>query len=190
MKRVFIVHGWEGNPQEGWFPWLKRELEKRGVQVTVPPMPNAAEPRIETWISHLSKVVGEPDEETYFIGHSIGVQTILRYLETIDKKIGGVVAVAGFYTLNPDSISDEEDKAIAKPWLERPINNDRVKGNTNNITAIFSDNDPDVGIENESMFKERLGAKTIVLHAKGHFSGSENVPELPTVLNELLEMMK
>ena len=25
-KRVFIVHGWGGHPDEGWFPWLSSEL--------------------------------------------------------------------------------------------------------------------------------------------------------------------
>ena len=30
MKKVFIIHGWEGYPEEGWFPWLKKELESRG----------------------------------------------------------------------------------------------------------------------------------------------------------------
>ena len=30
MKRVYIIHGWEGYPEEGWFPWLKKELEDRG----------------------------------------------------------------------------------------------------------------------------------------------------------------
>ena len=29
MKRAFIIHGWDGYPAEGWFPWLKRELEKK-----------------------------------------------------------------------------------------------------------------------------------------------------------------
>lgn len=24
-KRVFITHGWDGYPEEGWFPWLKKE---------------------------------------------------------------------------------------------------------------------------------------------------------------------
>ena len=22
-KRAFIIHGWDGYPDEGWFPWLK-----------------------------------------------------------------------------------------------------------------------------------------------------------------------
>jgi len=30
MKRVFIIHGWGGNPEEGWLPWLKKELEAKG----------------------------------------------------------------------------------------------------------------------------------------------------------------
>ena len=35
VKRVFVVHGWDGHPAEGWFPWLKKELEKRGYLVNV-----------------------------------------------------------------------------------------------------------------------------------------------------------
>ena len=27
MRRVFIIHGWGGYPEEGWFPWLKKELK-------------------------------------------------------------------------------------------------------------------------------------------------------------------
>lgn len=44
-KRVFIVHGWDGYPEEGWFPWLERELEARGFEVHVPALPDASTPR-------------------------------------------------------------------------------------------------------------------------------------------------
>lgn len=36
MKRIFIAHGWDGCPEEGWFPWLKKELEIREFEVFVP----------------------------------------------------------------------------------------------------------------------------------------------------------
>ena len=58
-KRAFIIHGWDGYPDEGWFPWLKTDLEKNGFQVHIPAMPESAEPKIEACVSHLSKVVGE-----------------------------------------------------------------------------------------------------------------------------------
>ena len=40
MKRVFIIHGWGGYPEEGWLPWLKKELEKNGFKVFVPAIKN------------------------------------------------------------------------------------------------------------------------------------------------------
>lgn len=30
MNRCIVVHGWEGYPEAGWFPWLARELTARG----------------------------------------------------------------------------------------------------------------------------------------------------------------
>ena len=50
MKRVFIIHGWGGYPEEGWFPWLKDTLKKRKFSVEVPAMPDRDFPKIETFI--------------------------------------------------------------------------------------------------------------------------------------------
>ena len=71
-KRIFIIHGWSGAPEHCWFFWLKKELEQRGFFVEVPAMPHPDEPTIEDWVEKLSSVVGEPDEQTFFVGHSIG----------------------------------------------------------------------------------------------------------------------
>jgi hypothetical protein len=101
MKRVFIIHGWGGKGGEGWQNWLKKELEKKGFEVFAPDMPDTENPKIETWVPFLSKLVGKCDEETFFVGHSIGCQTILRYLESLpeSEKAGGAVFVAGWLNL-------------------------------------------------------------------------------------------
>jgi uncharacterized protein len=184
--RVFIIHGWEGFPEEGWFPWLKNELQKKGIEVQVPHMPDADVPTIEKWVAHLSSIVGTPDEQTYFVGHSIGCQTILRYVETIPSqvKIGGVVLVAGFFTLT--NLEDEKAQEIARPWLTRPIDCKKVLSHTERITAIFSDNDLYVPLENVKLFEERLHPKIIIQKQQGHFSGSNGITELPAVLQELI----
>lgn len=188
MKRVFVVHGWGGNPQEGWFSWLKSELEKEGIIVEVPAMPETEVPKIEPWVSHLASVVGEGDEQTFFVGHSIGCQTILRYLErlSIDKKVGGVVLVAPWMTLMNQS---GEEMEIAKPWIETLIDFENVKSHTKNFVAIYSDNDEFVPIENKKFFEEKLDAQSIVEPNKGHFSGEDGIIALPVVLKALHEML-
>ena len=64
-KRVFIVHGCGGYPEEGWFPWLKKELEARGFRVEVSQMPETDSPLLEKWIPALAQAVGKADEQTY-----------------------------------------------------------------------------------------------------------------------------
>jgi len=188
-KRVFIVHGWDGNPNEAWLSWLRRELEKRNIKVVVPQIPNTEEPKISEWVSYLTELVGVPDEETYFVGHSIGCQTILRYLETISpKKVGGVICVAGWFRL--ENLEGPAEEAIAKPWIETTINFKKVKNATSNIIAIFSENDPFVPLSDKDIFKKELGAEIIVEKNKGHFTEDDDAMELPTVFNKLWEIMK
>lgn len=191
MKRVFIIHGWGGFPEEGWFPWLKKELENNGFEVQVPIMPNTDEPKIEEWVPFLERLVGELDGDTYLVGHSIGCQTILRYLAGLqgDVKLSGVVFVAG-WVKKLIGVYDEDEIEIARPWVETPIDFENVKNHTKNIVAIFSDDDEFVSLDNMDAFKEKLGAKTILEHKKGHINGEAGIKELPVVLEELLKMTK
>jgi len=183
MKRVFIVHRWSGGSHDDWRPWLKAELEKRGWQVTVPDMPDTDAPVIEKWVAHLAEVVGTPDAETYFVGHSIGNQAILRYLEAVTQPVGGAVFVAGWFSL--ENLEDEETAAIAKPWIETPIDLGKVRGVLPKSTVIISDNDP-YGMfeENKRKFAE-LGSKIVVLPNAGHFTAEDGFTELPVALSEL-----
>lgn len=191
-KRVFIIHGWDSYPEEGCFPWLKKELENKGFAVFAPAMPEPLNPKINTWVSFLKEQIGTPDEDTYLVGHSMGAQTILRYLESlsIESKIGGAIFLAGWVHLTNEAYEDEEDKEIASPWLETPIDYNRILIHIKKITAIFSDNDPVVPISDSGIFKEKLGAKIIIEHNKGHFTGEDNIEELPVALEELLKMSK
>ncbi len=187
MKRVFIVHGWGGKPDEGWLGWIKKELSKNGFKVWAEVMPEPDYPKMQDWVSFLKKAVGTPDKHTYFIGHSIGCQTILRYLESLsdDAKIGGVVFVAGWLTLK--GLETKEEKTVAAPWLKTPIMFSLIKPKLGKTVALFSDNDPFVPIEDSRAFKEKLGAKIIIERGKGHYIESET-KEIPALLREILEM--
>lgn len=187
-KRVFIVHGWDGSPKSDFNPWLKKELEAKGFEVIAPAMPNPEEPKIETWVPYLAKVVGEVDENTFFVGHSIACQTILRFLENLpkNKKVGGAVFVAGFFTLT--NLEDKETEEIAKSWIETPINLKRVKSHLPKSIAIFSDNDPYVLLNNKDRFVKELGSKIIIEHNMAHFNEDAGIIKLPIALKSVLEI--
>jgi len=186
-KRIFIVHGWGGSPRNDWVPWAKRELEKRGYRVYAPEMPDTEHPKIKAWVTHLAKKVGEADKNTILVGHSIGCQTILRYLQTLpeDRKVDKVILIAGW---GGKLILDiEEEEEIAKPWLETPIDYASARKKANLFIAIFSDNDPYVPLkENAELYKEKLGAKIIIEKRKGHFNEGYGIKKLP-VLMKILE---
>ncbi|UCD20890.1 MAG: serine hydrolase family protein [archaeon] len=190
MKKVIVIHGWEGTPETEWLPWIKKELESKGFEVTVPEMPETDEPVIEAWLSKLEEVVGTPDKNTYFIAHSIGCQTVLRFLEKLseDIRIGGCVFVAPWFNLTEASFEEEGYEEIARPWLETPIGFEKVLKHTQKIICIFSDDDPYIPLSDSELFKEKLGAKVIIKHGGGHFNEEVGTKELPVLLEEFLKI--
>jgi len=191
-KRVFIVHGWDGNPQANWFPWLKKELENKGFEVFVPQLPDPGNPRIYNWIPKLAETVGKPDEGTYFVGHSMGCQAIARYLETLPEniKVGGAVLVAGFFKRLTGLEDEPGITETERHWLDTPSDLQKVKSHLNKSTAIFSDNDPYVPLDNQDDFRNKLGSKIIIEHQKDHFDEGHGITKLPIALKSLLEITK
>ncbi len=187
-KRVYIVHGWDGDSKSNWIPWLKRELEskKSNVEVIVFDMPNTKAPKIEEWVKHLEENVKDIDEHTYFIGHSIGCQAIMRFLEKLHKhkKIGGCLFVAGFFNL--PHLETEKEIRIAEPWIINHPDFSRIGDHCDNFLAIFSKDDPDVPITDSEIFKEKLGARIVKTDKKGHFEYEIQ----PLVLDEALKFIK
>ena len=181
MKRAVIIHGWEGHPDECWFPWLKSRLEELGYSVEVPQMPEPDNPKLDKWLPHLKSVIGEPDKEMVLIGHSLANITILRFLEELGEKqaVGKVIMVAGF--------SDYLGFKEIENFFERPIQWEKIRKHCSDFTAIHSDNDPYVPLKYADIFKERLGAKIIIEHGKGHMGGKDKTNELLSVLKALEE---
>jgi uncharacterized protein len=174
-----------------WRPWLKTELKKLGYEVIVPEMPDIDTPVIEKWVGKLAEVVGTPDKDTYFVGHSIGCQTILRYLDSYRFKpletVGGAVFVAGWFNL--ENLEDEGSKEIARPWIETPINLDKIKTVLPRATLIISENDPyDCFEENKAKFAQIM-TKGIVMPNAGHLTAEDGFTKLPEVLSELQNIL-
>ena len=189
MKKIYMVHCWDGNRDDGWYPWLDENISDENVKVYRFNMPDTNNPKIDAWVSYLSEQVKDLDSETYFVGHSIGCQTIMRYLQDKDIKIGGILFVAPWLELLPEAVSDKESLITATPWLNTPICFDNIRNICDNITCIFSDNDYFVPLEQESEFKKLKKKKTIIVNGMGHISIDDGIEELEEAYNALMEII-
>lgn len=182
MKRVFLIHGWGGKPDNHWFPWLTWELKARGFEVYALTMPHADEPKVAEWIKEIKNAVGRPNKDTYFVGHSLGCIATMRYFETLSPKVevGGAVFVAGFS-------SDLNISAIAE-FYNLPIEMVKARGHCRNFVSIFSDNDKYITTAQSIEFQKAIGAKAILEIGKGHFTKSEGSSALPSVFRSIINM--
>jgi len=190
-ERVVLVRRWSGSPTSDWYPWLKKELEKENIEVIIPSMPHPNTPEIGAWVSFLREQIKDINEKTIFVGHSVGCQTILRYIESLPKgvRVGGIVLVAGWTRLTAEVMKEEEHANIAKPWLTTPIDWKSIKKHVKKVTAIVSDNDPYVPLNNADVFKNNLNAKVIIEREKGHFDDDTNTKKLQSAVDAVKDML-
>ncbi|GBE17105.1 putative hydrolase YdeN [bacterium BMS3Abin15] len=183
MKKVVVIHCWEGYPEYCWYPYVKKTLEKKGYEVNVPAFPETDLPKLDKWLPKLQEAVGQPSENVILVGHSVGCITILRYLESLseDQKIGGAILVAGYIgDLGYDEL---------KNFFDSPVNFEKAKRHCENFIAIHSDNDPYVDLKHADIFKKELDAEIIIKHNAKHFSGpsdkEDSCTELPDVVDSI-----
>ncbi len=189
-KRAFIIHGWGASPDSNWFPWLAEELNKNGFEVEVPVMPDTENPDFETWQNTLKKLIVNPDENTYIIGHSLGVITILRFLESlnIDKKIAGAFLVAGFS--DPSGYEQKEKFKVLRSFFNNHIDYNKIKESCDHFIAIHSDNDSYIPLEKGKIIERELGAELIIMNNAGHILDGNGNFELPKLLEKILNISK
>jgi hypothetical protein len=187
-KKIILVHGWGGSStSEPWFVWLRKECVKNNWELIAPEMPDSENPRMNDWVQKLGEVSSKLDDDTYFIGHSLGCQAIIRYLSTLDEGIvaGGAVFIAPWTKLDEKSIEEEGEESvnIVKSWISEPIDFGKAVIHLKKVVAIFSKNDPYVPLSEKNIFQEKLNAKVIIKENEEHFNKTEEI-------NEILEALE
>ena len=193
-ERAFIIHGYLGYPAEAWLPWLKAMLEQRGYQVWLPAMPHPDQPTIPEWVDFIGNLVGEADEKTVMIAHSLGGEAVLHYLAALGQKaqsVGKTVLVACRFPagMSPEEAEKKiEGDQILKPWLIARADPESVRMAAGKCTVILSDNDPYIPLdEARGSFQGNLPAEIILEHGKGHFNEDDNLTELPSALSAVMD---
>ncbi|MEK7617740.1 MAG: alpha/beta fold hydrolase [Patescibacteria group bacterium] len=180
MTNAFIFHGTGGHPEENWFPWLKKELEDKGLEVFVPQFPTPEGQSLEAWLKVLEPHLQKINTDTILIGHSLGGMFTLKLLEILSTPIKLAVLVGtpiGIGTIK----NFEQDKNFAGfdfDWR-------KIKLNSKNFIVYHSDNDPYVCLENGQELAKNLDAKLTFIPKAGHFNAKAGYKKFEGLLKNL-----
>jgi predicted alpha/beta hydrolase family esterase len=173
--RIVVAHGYLADPTRHWFPWL---VEHYGADtVSVMALPDPEEPDLETWVHAASAAIGEVDEETILLGHSLGCVTLLHALNrrTDAWRLGGLVLVAGFVDPLPNL-------PALDPFATEPLDLGRIRRDTAVRHVLRSDNDDVVAAALTERMASMLDAPVTVVPGAGHFVDRQGIRELPALL--------
>ena len=182
-NNVYIIHRFDASSTRHWFPWPNEFLTDKGAITESIDMPTPAQPDCKTWISFLSEHLTCITSNTYFVTHSLGCITTLRYLQTVAAPIGGAMLVSGFGQSIPDFSFLEGFTATIPNYklLSRTIPNRAV------VSAI---DDPIVPHEFSRSFAERFDAVFYETKTGRHYLDADGVTTLPIAADVLSRMME
>lgn len=185
IKKIVCVHGWSSGPDKEWWPWFIWLAGRCGYEIIAPVMPHPDDPTITDWIRTLQDSVGMIDEHTIFVAHSIGCQTVMRYLSTVSHTIGWLYFVAPWLVLQ--WLEWPEVETLAAPWLDlSPIHFGHIVDICPVRHIILSDNDYYVDYTtNKALFAKYLHPIVHTLHNAWHIAGIDGIHKLP-LLADLL----
>lgn len=179
-KRVFLLHGTDGDPEYNWFPWLKNKLESSGYEVWAPLLPDNHTPNKETYGRFL-KNTGWPFEDSTLIGHSSGATTALNLLSSdwfphIDRTI-----LVGTF-LN-EKLLDEVD------WYEKGqfdglfpadgYDTDLLRQKSDSFVFLHGSNDPYCSLDDATTLANRLDGEMVIIQDGLHLSSNrKDLPEI------------
>lgn len=181
MRNVFIFHGTGGHPKENWFPWLKQELEKKDFKVYIPQFPNPDKPMLEPWLKEMEKYKDKIDENTIFIGHSLGGMFVLRILERINKPIRAAIIISGSAGVKPIKFYEGDynfSNGFDFDW-------EKIKSNAKRFVVFHSDNDPYISLGNGKLIAEKLGIELTFIPKAGHFNKEAGYTKFEKLLYDI-----
>jgi predicted alpha/beta hydrolase family esterase len=179
--KVIFLHGNGGStPQDNWFPWVQKELEKCGIVVIAEQFPDADLARASYWIPFLKNKLWA-DNNSILVGHSSGAVAALRFAQK--NNLLGTVLVGSYYT----DLGIENEKTSG--YFDNPWKWEKIKKHQEWIVQFASSDDPWIPIAEPRFISKQLGTEYYEFSNQGHFGGDyykEKFPELVAAIKTKL----
>ncbi len=165
MLNVIVLHEKGLTPSDAWYPWLKRELEKREVAVHFPTF--NADDYSGVWQSKIKEYMKFMDSESMIIGHGEGAKLALKLLETKSRTIAGTFLVAGH-------LDDEQ------------FDFDNIKTKSEEFFVYASDNDKVISAEKTEHLANMVSETPLLIADAKHF---DEMTEFEDILIDIISVI-
>lgn len=185
MKKIFLVHGFQGAPNGGWRPWLMGELAAVDAYACALSMPTPETPEVDAWVAEIARYAErDAQDELYLVGHSLGVPAILRFLERAPERfrLAGAVLVSG-------PVEPVGDKASINAFLQPPFDFEAIRSKIGTACVIHGDDDPLVPVRHAEILAQNISAELVIVPNGGHLNRYGGWTTLPQAKTALLAML-
>jgi len=183
MNNYILIHGSFGSPFVNWFPWLRKEIESKELEVYTPDFPTGVGyQKFANWSKVLKAYVDANilNENTTIFAHSIAPVFVCKFLIENKIKVKKLLFVCGFN--NYLGINEEYDAVNESMYLDNLAD---VKEYCDDIVCFYSKNDPYVKYEAEKEFADTITNNQIVIDDGGHLNSESGYTEF----NDLLKFI-
>jgi len=178
--RVILVHGFAATPQLYWFPWLANELRERGIEVITPTLSKPFHPIANEWLAELHAAIGELDDNTIIVAHSLGNAAVMRFLQDAPSgtRCRAYIAVAPLVL--------ERYGKLFPTFFEHAVDGVSVSAHAGSITVIHDPADHWAPISNAKFLQQSCGACLVEGHGRHHYNFLDREKPIPEILDAVL----
>lgn len=181
MKNNYLmVHGSFGSSFSNWIPYLRKEIEDKGLEVYTPDFPTGVGYQNYGNWSKLLKIYVETNninENTTIFAHSIAPVFICKFLVENKIKVKRLVFICGFN--NYLGIDPDYDAVNESMYFDNLTD---VKNYCDDIVCFYSDNDPYVKYDAEKSFADAITENQIMISGGGHMNSESGYTEFSELL--------
>ena len=166
MKNYFVIHGLGRTAQDYWYKFIQKTVEEKGFNCYVPTLPPIEEMSYSSWKKAFEPYKQYINEDSVFVGHSIGSVFIVKYLMENKLKINKFIGVVSFNKVNTNSQHLDWDEINKTFFVE---NLSEFKNYAKTRICFYSPTDIyDYNILDR--FATEVDAEKVIIEKAGHFT--------------------
>lgn len=172
MKKVILIHGYTSSPKREKYQIISKELNKLGIEHSIPAFPGGKHPHSKKWLEIIDKEVKNTTKSVVLVGHSLGTRAALLYLDKSEQKVDSVILIAAFNN-DFEENRKKRDGSYAD-FFDYALDIEKIKRLANKFIVVHSKDDNSLDYKQGTEIANELDAELITYEDMSHFSGEEN----------------